>query len=121
MFKKLGFPIVALAALLSFATPKPADARVHFGISIGGPVYTAPVAPYAYSYPYAYPATPYVDPYAYSYSYPYTYPEYVAPYGVYGGYYGHWGHRDYDHDRDRGHFERHEFRGGGHERGGHRR
>ena len=66
MIKKIGLPLVALTAVLAFATPKQADARVRFGVAIGGPVYTAPV-------PYAYPYNPY-------YAAPYPgYPGYIAP------------------------------------------
>jgi hypothetical protein len=65
MIKKIGLPLIALAAVLAFATPKQADARVRFGVAIGGPVYTAPV-------PYAYPN------YGYPYYSPYAAP--VAPY-----------------------------------------
>jgi hypothetical protein len=123
MLKILGIPTLALAFLLCLA-PRPADARVHVGISFG----VAPAYPY-----YSYPATPYYDPYSYytpypSYSYPYGYgygysypaPTYVEPYYGFGGY---WGHHDHDHDFGR-HFEheRHEgrghFEGRGH--GGHR-
>src|ERR1700743_2793142 len=66
MIKKIGLPLIALTAVLAFATPKQADARVRFGVAIGGPVYTAPV-------PYAYPYNPY-------YAAPYPgYPGYIAP------------------------------------------
>ena len=62
MLKRLGFPLIALAAILSLG-PKPADARVHFGVYLGGPPYVAPVPdPYYYA-PYSY----YYDPY---YNYP---------------------------------------------------
>ena len=117
MLKKIGLPMMALAGLLAFATPRPADARIRFGIGIGGPVYTAPVPldPYAYTYPYQ---DPYYAPQYYNappvYSYPYVAP--AVPYG-YGGFGFGWG----GHDRH----ERYEHRGGEHyERGrsfGHRR
>lgn len=103
MLKKIGLPMIALAGLMAFATPRPADARIRFGIGIGGPVYTAPapVSPYAYTYPYDnyYYGPEYYGP---SYSYPYVAP--AVPYG-YGGLSFGWGH-----DRH----ERFEHRGGEH-------
>jgi len=39
MIKKIGLPLIALTAVLAFAAPKQADARVRFGVAIGGPVY----------------------------------------------------------------------------------
>jgi hypothetical protein len=116
MLKKLGIPTLAVIAMLAIVGAAPAQAGVHFGIGIGGPVYTYP-SPYAYSYPYGY-----YNPYPY-YSTPYYSAPYVYPYG---GYYGGWG---WGHDRDGGRYEHHDrgFRGhegggyrGGHE-GGHRR
>jgi hypothetical protein len=93
MIKKIGLPLVALAAMLAFVTPKQADARVRFGVAIGGPVYTAPVP---YAYPYYGPYNPY-----YAAPYPgYAAPAYVGPSvgvgigvggwggGYYGGHYG---------------------------------
>src|SRR5512146_3221556 len=85
MFKKLGLPMLALGGMLAFVAPHPAKAGggVHFGITLGNPVYEYPV-PYA---------TPYVAPYAYSYPY-YSYPySYVAPY------YGFRGHEHFEHER----------------------
>ena len=73
MIKRIGLPLIALAAVLAFATPKQADARVRFGVSIGGPAYVGP-APYV---PYGYPA---YNPY-----YAAPYPAYVAPGPVYVG------------------------------------
>jgi hypothetical protein len=67
MIKKIGLPLLALTAMLAFATPKQADARVRVGVAIGGPVYAGPV-PYAY---------PYYGPYNPYYAAPY--PAYVAP------------------------------------------
>lgn len=101
MLKKLGIPVLALAGMLAFATPKPAEAKVHFGVTIGAP----PVYPYAYCSPYG--------PYCTSYAYPYggAYPYYSYPY-IYGGWGGGWhGHHDI-HE----HHEGHEFRGGHHRR-----
>jgi hypothetical protein len=79
MLKRLGVPALALGAMLALASPKPADAKVHFGVYVGPPYY---------SYPYPYPGP----------AYPYYYggPGY---YGYWGGYYGphgHWHH--YHHD-----------------------
>ena len=114
MLKKLGITTIALAGMLAFAAPKKADARVCFGVYVGGPAYSypvapAPVAPYAYAPNYAYvaPAPAYVEPY-------YAAPSYRFGFG-FGG--------DRDHDHDYGRHESHEraehsFRGG--ERGGRR-
>jgi hypothetical protein len=66
MFKKIGLGTMGLAAALALAAPNKARAEVRFGVTIGGPVYAAPVAPYAYGY-----ANPYY---------------YGNP--TYGGYYG---------------------------------
>jgi hypothetical protein len=60
--------LVALAGMLLFFNPSPADARIHVGVQIGRPY---PVFPY--SYPYSY------DLYYYNY-YPYG-STYVTPYG----------------------------------------
>lgn len=107
MLKSLGLPLLALAAMLSFASPKPAEAKVHFGVVVG--------APPVYSYQYCSPYDPYCSPYTYSYPYAYSYPyPYYQPY-VYGGW--GWGHRNHEFH------EHHEFRehhGGEHRGGGHR-
>lgn len=105
MLKKIGLPLIALTACLTFVTPRKADARVHFGIAIGGPVYTAPAYPYAYSYPYSpYGSGYYAQPaYPYGYGYGYDAP-YYSGYGVYG--YG-YGGRHWEHERHEWH-ERHE-------------
>jgi hypothetical protein len=78
MLKKLGVPALALGAMLALASPKPADAKVHFGVYVGPPYY---------SYPYPYPGP---------YNYPYYYggPGY---YGYWGGYYGHAHYHHYHH------------------------
>ncbi len=79
MLKRVGLPVIAMLAALAVAHPTPARAGVGVGVYIGGgPVYTAPVAPYPYTAPV--PA-PYVDPYAYPqpYAYPAPAPVYVAP------------------------------------------
>ena len=55
MIAKLGIPILALAAMLGLATPKPAEARVGFGLYFGQPGYYSPYyAPYY---------NPYYNPY----------------------------------------------------------
>lgn len=117
--KKIGIPLIALAAMLAFVNPRPADAAVRFGVYLGGPVYPA----YPYAYPYSY-YDPYYQPYAYPYSYGYAYPYgYASPYygGLYwgGGYHGHIEHgfRGGEHGFRGG---ARGFRGGG-GHGGHRR
>ena len=113
MLKKIGLPIIALAGVMAFGAPRAAQARVHFGVAIGGPVYTAPVAPYPY--PYAYGPAPYVDPYyAPTYVAPAPYvPSFGIGVGIGGGYYGGYGHGYV------GHGYAPAFRGGGGFRGGH--
>jgi len=59
VLRKLGIPAAVLAGMMVFFTPSSANARVRFGVQIGGPVYPA-----------------------------YTYPYYPAPYYPYGPYYG---------------------------------
>ena len=114
MLKKIGLPLMALAGMLTFVTPPKADARIRFGVVIGGPVYTAPVDPYAYSYPYSpYGSGYYAQPaYPYGYGYGYDAPYYGAYSGYgYGG--GHWEHERHEwHERHeryehgyRGHYE----------------
>jgi hypothetical protein len=80
LLRKLGVPAMALAGVLMLFSPSSANARVRFGVRIGGPY---PV----YTYPY-----PYYDPY---YAYPYGY--------TYGGPYATWGYGYHHH-----HFNRHE-------------
>jgi hypothetical protein len=92
MIKKIGLPLIALAAVLAFATPKQADARVRFGVAIGGPVYTAPV-PYAYpnyGYPYYSPYAAPVAPYDVAPA-PYYGPSVGVGIGIGGGYGGYYG------------------------------
>jgi hypothetical protein len=76
MLKKVGLPLLALAALLTVVPAQKANAGVRFGVTVGGPAYAYPAYPGPYAYPYsdpyynAYPA-PYVAPapaYAYGYS-----------------------------------------------------
>lgn len=102
-FKKLSIPVVALLGMLVLLTPPQASARVRFGISIGGPVYTAPVAPYSYGY--AYPPD-YYDYQGYYPAYPQTY-NYVVPAAPYGGYYS---NGYYGRGREHWEHERHEQR-----------
>jgi len=106
---KIAIPLIALAAMLMFLAPPQAQAKVHFGVYLGGP-YAYPAYPYGYvaPYPYAYP--PYAGPYPYGYGLGFGY--------GYGGYVGghweghHWvgghavpqrssrgGHDDHDHRR----------------------
>jgi hypothetical protein len=115
MLKKLGLPVMALAALLTFATPKPAAAKVHFGVVVGAPpVYTPYCSAYdPYCSPYAYTYTSPYSPYAYPYSYGYP-----APY-VYGGWGWHGDHHEHREFRGREFHGRHEFHGRRHD--GHRR
>ena len=68
MLKKIGIPLLALAAMVTVVPAQKANAAVRFGITIGRPAYSYPVDPYAYSAPYA-------NDY-------YSYPAYQAP--VYG-------------------------------------
>ncbi len=114
MLKKIGLPMLALAGLLAFAAPRAAEARVHIGVAIGGPVYAAPVAPYAYPYQYGYAPPAYADPY-------YAPPAYVAPAPVvvnpyltfgFGGGWGGYSHGYVGHGYARGHEFRGGFRGG---------
>lgn len=86
MLKKIGFTTAALFGLLPMGNAKPAKADVRFGVYLGAPAYSYPVAPYSYTYP---------DPYAYGYSAPgyvYRAPAYVAPYSN--------GYRDRDRNRN---------------------
>ena len=83
MLKKIGIPVLALAALFVLFTPTPAAAQVRFGVGVYG---APPVCAYPGYYDrYCY-AAPY-NPYYYGYSYPYPYSYYYGPgYGY--GYYG---------------------------------
>ena len=87
MLKKIGFPMLGLAAMLMLAPLPKASAGVRAGVVVGGPAYAYPSYPDPYAYPYSYP-----NYYAYP-AYPYSAPSYVYPYG------GYW--RDHD---------RHEYR-----------
>ena len=100
MLKKIGFTMAAMLGLLVMGSAKPAKADVRFGVYLGTPAYTYPVAPYAYSYPYGYSAPAYV----------YPGPSYVAPYYRY---------RDRDrHDwRDRQQYRQRDYRDNREQRG----
>lgn len=78
MLRKLGIPAMVLAGMLALFTPSHANAKIRFGVQIGGPAY--PVYPY-----------PYYDPY-YTYPYSYSYGPYV-----------YWGHGHHFHHVDRHH------------------
>jgi hypothetical protein len=82
MLKKIGIPLLTLAAML-FVIPTPqAKAGVRFGVYLGGPAYVAP----APVYPYAAPGYQYAAPGYYSApAYPYVAPGYVYPYSTWGG------------------------------------
>ena len=82
MLKKLGIPVLLLAAALSAA---PAKAAVRFRVGIGGPVY-APAYPYVYSPYYGY----YGYPGPYVYSRPYVYGTWGWGPGWHGRYYRRW-------------------------------
>ncbi|HLJ16392.1 MAG TPA: hypothetical protein VKV15_17975 [Bryobacteraceae bacterium] len=114
MLRKLGLPVLALAALLTLAMPAPAKAGVHFGFYVG-PSYVVPAVPYAYPAPYPYSYVPPYDYYAYP---PYPGPAYIYPYGVYP--HGYWyGHHDGHFDHRVWHGEQWHGHGGheGHDRG----
>lgn len=93
MLKRLGVATIALAGLLGLAAPKKADAKVHFGVYLGGPAYTYP---YAYGPSYGYPY----------YGYPYYY---GSSYG-YGLSIGGWGHDHHDFHGREFHGEHHGHR-----------
>ena len=102
MLKKIGLPILALAAMLVLIPAPKASAAVRFGVYVGGPVYAYPAYPYPAPPPYynAYPPYP---------AYEYPAPAYVYPYAYWGGYWrGHDRHEYYEH-RDRG-WHGHEWR-----------
>jgi len=80
MLKRFSIPALALLVALLVFTPAHANAKVHFGVYVGGPGY--------YLYPY------YVTPY-YSYGYPSYY--YGTPYRYYP--YTTYRYRYHGHDR----------------------
>ena len=113
MLKKLGVPLLTLAALL-FLIPAPqAKAGVRFSVVIGGPAYVAPAPVYPYAYPPMYPVPDYYAPGFYNAypAYPYPAPAYVYPYANWN-----WHRRDdrgrgnhgrqYNHHEDRGNWRR---------------
>ena len=51
MLKKVGLPLLALAALLMVMPAQKANAAVRFGVAVGGPVYAYPAYPGPYAYP----------------------------------------------------------------------
>jgi hypothetical protein len=78
MLKKIGIPLLTLAAMLILIPAPQANAGVRFGVYVGGPAYVAP----APVYPYAYPAPGYYNAYP---AYPYPAPAYVYPYATWRG------------------------------------
>ena len=59
MFKKIGLPVMAFVGLLALAPLHQAKAAVRFGVSVGAPVYAAPVyRPYPIVAPPAYVCPP---------------------------------------------------------------
>lgn len=101
MLKRAMLPVLALAALLLFAAPRPAKAEVHFGVYLGAPAYAYPAYPYDPYYsgyaPQYYYGTPYPD---YYYGTPYPTYVYPAPRRYYDyRYYGRRDRDDHDHWR----------------------
>jgi hypothetical protein len=76
MLKKIGFPLLTLAALLMVMPAPQAKAGVRFGVHLGGPAYVAPAPVYPYAAPGYYNAYP---------AYPYAGPGYVYPYNTWRG------------------------------------
>ena len=97
MLKKIGIPLLALAAAVILVPAPKANAAVRFGISVGRPAYSYPVDPYAYS-------SPYPNDY-------YGYPAYQAP--IYGySYNNRRGYEDHEYLENRRRESReHEWRG----------
>lgn len=91
MLKKSLLAVMGLAMALVFVNPPKANAGVAIGVTVGGPIYTRPVYPYAYTVVRPVPRPVYVYPR------PYVYPAPV----FYGRAY-----RPYWHER----WERHEYR-----------
>ncbi len=92
MLKKIGIPLLTLAAALILIPAPQAKAGVRIGVAVGGPavVVGAPayVAP-APVYPVPAPAPGYYNAYP---AYPYPAPVYVAPYAYWGwGGHAYWG------------------------------
>jgi hypothetical protein len=76
MLRKIGVPVIALAAILTVFSPHKASGAVRFGVYVGAPAY--PVYPAYPAYPaYPYPQYAYPDYYGYPPVYDYAVP---APY-----------------------------------------
>jgi hypothetical protein len=86
MLKKIGIPLLTLAALLIVMPTPQAKAGVRFGVYLGAPAYVAPAPVYPPAY--VAPAPGYYNPYP-AYAYPVA-PAYVYPYANWG-----WGGRAY--------------------------
>src|SRR5579863_7074648 len=99
MLKKVGLPLLAMAALLTVVPAQKADAAVRFGVRVGGPVYAYPAYPGPYAYPYS-------DPNYNAYP-----PAYVAPAPAYVYGYGGWHGSDWREHRAPERYERRDFRG----------
>lgn len=78
MLKKIGIPLLMLAAMLILIPAPQAKAGVRFGVAVGGPAVVVGGPAYVAPAPGYYPA------------YPYSAPVYVAPYVNWG-----WGGRGY--------------------------
>jgi hypothetical protein len=94
MLKKIGIPLLTLAAMLVLVPAPQAKAGVRFGVYVGAPAYVAP----APVFPYAYPAPGYYTAYP---AYPYPAPAYVSPYAAWRGheYWERRNHEGREHDR----------------------
>jgi hypothetical protein len=86
MLKKIGIPLLTLAASLMVMPTPQAKAGVRFGVYLGAPAYVAPAPVYPPAY--VAPAPGYYNAYP-AYGYPVA-PAYVYPYANFG-----WGGRAY--------------------------
>jgi hypothetical protein len=78
MLRRIGIPVIALAAMLTLFRPHQASAAVRFGVYAGPPAY-----PYVYQpYPYGYPG--------------YTYPEYGLSFRWHRHHHDRWEHRRHE-------------------------
>lgn len=77
MLKKIGIPILTLAAMFLLVPAPQAQAGVRIGVAIGGPAVVVPAAPVYVAPPPVYPAPLYP-------AYPYPAPVYVAPSVTFG-------------------------------------
>jgi hypothetical protein len=97
MLKKIGLPLLTLAAMLIVMPAPQAKAGVRFGVYLGGPAYVAPAPVYPY------PAPGYYNAYSGYYNaypaYPYVAPGYVYPYNTWRGH----DYRGYGNYEGRGH------------------